>query len=162
MKNFTMLIFILFIMTSCGVMQVTTKPGVTLSKNASITIVQAEDQTGTVGELNHLLFAKGFNVIAYSTVKKAMKYKEANNGDNLINNTTDAELYSVQELNSIYALELDYTYYYDMLYWAYTNFSARIIDLNTGEVVLSAYFRGDRAAHSVLSELANKISDQVK
>ena len=162
MKRFVVLSLIVLFITSCGTMQVTTKPDVVLSKSASITIAQQEDQTGTVGELNHLLFSKGFNVIAYSTAKKAMTYKEKNTGDDMVNNETNAELHSFREINSIYALELNYTYYYDMLYWAYRNFSARVVDLETGEIVMSAYFRGDRSVRSVLNEFVNKLDEQVR
>lgn len=161
-RNILFLLLIIAIFNACGSLQVTVKPDANFSKNATLTIAKSEDETGTVGELNHLLFSKGFNIIAYSTAKKAIKYKDEIKGENSTNNEFEAEIYSIQELNSIYALELNYSYYYDMLYWAYNSFSARVIDLNTGEIIMSAYFRGDRSVHSVLSEFVERLSQQVK
>jgi|GEM_PF-5732807 len=162
MKKIITFLFLTVVMSSCGVVQVTTNPNTTINRNSAVTIAQEEDMSGTVGELNHLLFFKGFKVISYSTAKKAVKYKDQNKGDDWVNNETEAEIYSVTELNSIYALEMNYTYYYDVLYWAYRNFSARLVDLETGEIVMSAYFRGDRSVRSVLNELVNKMDEQVR
>jgi hypothetical protein len=165
MKN-TKSIFVIIVMTvcliSCGTLNVKVKPGTKFSRNTTVTIAVDEDQSGTVGELNHLLFENGFNVVAYSTAKKAVKYKDEIKGSDPINNKFEAEIYSIKELNSIYALELDYTYYYDMFYYAYRSFSARVIDLNTGEIVMSANFRGDKSVGSVLEDFVNQLSQQVK
>jgi len=158
----TLLILPILLLTSCGTMSVFVKPGTTFSKNSSITIVAKDDLSGSVGELTHLLFSKGFNVISYSTAKTAVKYKDKIQGSDIVNNEFNAEVYSIQELNSIYALEINYTYYYDVFYYAYRSFSARVTDLNTGEIIMSANFRGDKSVRAVLSDLVNKMSLQIK
>jgi len=48
-----------------------------------------------------------------------------------------------------------------VFYWAYRNFSAKITDLNTGEIILTAQFSGDRSVDSVLNELMKKIDKQL-
>jgi len=163
-KASTILVIILTILffTSCGTVKLSVKPGANFSRNATLTIAEEDDLTGTVGELNHLLFEKGFNVIAYSTAKKAIKYKDEIKGSDPVNNEFEAELYSIKELNSIYALELNYIYYYDVFYYAYRSFSARVIDLNTGEIIMSANFRGDKSVRAVLKDFVNQLSQQIK
>lgn len=115
------------------------------------------DVTGTYGELNYLLSSKGFNVVSYSTAKNAIRYKNQIQGTNIVNKSIDAEVYSIKELNSIYALEIDYTYYYDFTIM-YRNFSAKVTDLNTSEIVMSANFRGNRSVQSVLKEFVNQLA----
>lgn len=160
----TILVIILttLFFTSCGTVKVSVKPGAKFSRNATLTIAQEDDISGTVGELNHLLFEQGFNVIAYSTAKKAIKYKDEIKGSDPINNEFEAEIYSIKELNSIYALELNYTYYYDMFYYAYRSFSARVINLYTGEIIMSANFRGDKSIRAVLKDFVNQLTQQIK
>lgn len=160
-RNILVIILITLIFTSCGTVKLSVKPGVKFSRNATLTIAKEDDRTGTVGELNHLLFEKGFNIISYSTAKKAVKYKDEIKGSDPVNNEFEAEIYSVKELNSIYALELNYTYYYDMFYYAYRSFSARVIDLNTGEIIMSANFRGDKSVRAVLKDFVEKLSQQI-
>lgn len=152
----------LTIMSSCGSVKLSVKPGTTFSRNATLTIAAQDDKSGTVGELNHLLFEKGFNVISYSTAKTAVKYKDKIEGSAPVNNEFEAEVYRIKELNSIYALELDYTYYYDAFYYAYRSFSARVVDLNSGEIVMSANFRGDRSVRSVLKDFTTQLAAQIK
>lgn len=127
-------------------------------QNATLTLVGTDsDVTGTYGELNYLLSSKGFNVVSYSTAKNAIRYKNQIQGTNIVNKSIDAEVYSIKELNSIYALEIDYTYYYDFTIM-YRNFSAKVTDLNTSEIVMSANFRGNRSVQSVLKEFVNQLA----
>ena len=97
-----------------------------------------------------------------SNAKNAIKYRDSLKGTDIINNEYIAETYFVKEINSVYALELSYSYYFDMFYWSYTKFSAKVTDLNNGEIVLTAQFSGDRSVTSVLNELMDKINAQVK
>jgi hypothetical protein len=108
------------------------------------------------------LFEKGFNIISYSSAKKAIKYKDQIKGSDRENNEFEAEIYSIKELNSIYSLELNYTYYYDTFYYAFRTFSARVVDLNSGEIIMSANFRGDKSTKAVLRDFVNQLSLQVK
>ena len=163
MKN-KLIVFALIntlLLTSCGTLSVYVKPGTNFSRNTTITVLGGEDKTGTKGQIEHLLLTKGFNIVSESTAKNAVKYKDSLKGTDTINNEYIAETYSIREINSVYALELNYTYYWDAFYYAYTRFSAKATDLNTGEIVLTASFSGDRPVNSVLNELLSKIDAQV-
>lgn len=153
-----LLLFATITITSCSSLKMAVRPGVSFSKNSSITIVAQEDVAGTVGELTHLLLQKGFNVISYSTAKKAIKYKSKDKG-----NEFEAERYKVQDLNSIYALELDCNLGMgEFTDYVYDSFSARVTNLNTGEIVASASFRGHKSVDKVLKEFANKLAKNIE
>jgi len=155
-------LLILSLLSSCGAVKLSVKPGASFSRDATLTIVQDEDITGTVGELTHLLFEKGFNIISYSTAKNAVKYKEEIKGSDPVNKEFEAEIYNIKELNSIYALELSYAYNGEGNAYAYKSFSARVVDLNSGEIVMSANFRGNRMVRSVLKDFTNQLADQIE
>jgi len=93
---------------------------------------------------------------------KLIHYKANKIGNDNYNNEYNSELYNVNQINSIYTLELNYSYYWDILFYSYTSFSARIIDLETSEILMSANFRGDKSIKSVLSEFTNKMSRQIR
>ena len=151
-------------MSSCGTVKLSVKPGATFSRNATLTIPTPEDhdETGTYGELNHLLLEKGFNVIPYSTAMAVVKYKDKIEGSDPVNDEFEGETERIKELNAVYVLELNYAYYYDVFYYSYTNFSARVFDLKSGEIVLTANFRGDRSVRSVLKDFTTKLAAQIK
>jgi len=156
------LIFFLLLLSSCGTLNVHIKPGTTFTKSTTITVIGVEDNTGTKGQIEHLLLVEGFHIVSELTAKTAIKYKDKLKGSDDINTELSAEVYSIKELNSIYALEFHYTYYWEMFYWSYRRFSAKVTDLNTGEIVLTAHFSGDRSVNSVLNELVTRIDSQVK
>jgi len=156
------LFLLIFLITSCGSVNVFVKPGTTFTKQTTITIVGGDDGSNTKGQLEFLLLSKGFNIVSESTAKTAIRYKDKLKGNDRYNNEFNAEVYSIKELNSIYAMETNYTYYYDVFYYAYRNFTARIMDLNTGEIVLTVNFSGDRSISSVLDDLANQLAALVK
>lgn len=160
-KNLFYSLLILSFFSSCGAVKLSVKPGASFSRDATLTIAHEEDNSGTVGELSHLLFEKGFNLISYSTAKNAVKYKNEIKGTDPVNNAFEAEIYSIKELNSIYALELSYSFLDETASY-YKSFSARVIDLNSGEIVMSANFRGKRTVRSVLKNFAKQLADQIE
>lgn len=155
-------ILLLLALSSCGAVRLSVKDNAKFTKNTTVTVAANDDQSGSVGELNQLLFEYGFNVVSYSTAKKAIQYKDEIKGSDPNNSRFEAEIYSVRELNSVYAIELDYTYYYDVFYYSYRSFSARVIDLNTGQIVASANFRGDRSVSGVLEDFAEQLAARIK
>ena len=162
-KKVSLMFFVfLLLLTSCGALNVYVKSGTTFTRRTTITVIGEEHASGTKGQIEHLLLVKGFNIVSESTAKTAIKYKEKITLSDQNNSELSAEVYSIKELNSIYALEIHYSSYYDAFYWGYDTFSAKITDLNTGEVVLTANFSGKRSVNSVLNELADKIDLQVK
>lgn len=156
------LFVVIFLLAGCETFMFSAKPGTRFTRQSSITVVGEDDDSGTVGELNYLLLQKGFNVISYSTAKHATKYNDRVSGSNSINSMSDAEIYAVKELNSMYALELTYTYELNTLLGAfYNSFSARVVDLETGEVIVTASSRGD-TVRSVLRNFVNQLSQHVE
>jgi len=107
---------------------------------------------------------RGFNIVSESNAKNAIKYRDSLKGTDIINNEYIAETYFVKEINSVYALELSYSHYYNRtwFYWSYTRFSAKVTNLSNGEIVLTALLSGDESVSSVLNELGDKINAQVK
>lgn len=149
-------------LAGCGTLSVYVKPGTNFNRNTTMTVIGGEDESGTKGQIEHLLLTRGFNIVSESTAKNAIKYKDSLKGTDIINNEYIAETYLIKEINSVYALELNYSYYWDVFYWAYRRFSAKVTDLNNGEIVLTAQFSGDRSVNSVIKELVNKIDAQIK
>ena len=92
--------------------------------------------------------------MSYSAAKKSLNIDDVSN--------TRTELTNTVAFNSIYVLDLDYTYYYDVFYFAYRNFSATITDMRTGEIIMTANFRGDKGCRAVLNELINKMNKVIR
>lgn len=161
MKNMIRLTFIasiLLVFTSCGTMNVFVNPDSTYSKKNPITINQSsDDASGTIGELQFLLQSNGYKLMSYGAAKKALNLDTESNSESF-----HGEITNTVSFKSVYVIDLNYTYYYDMLYYAYRSFSATITDLKTGEIVMTANFRGDRSCRSVLNELVSKMNTVIK
>lgn len=157
------IILLMFLINSCGSVDLFVKPGTSFNKQTTITVLGSDyDGSNTKGQLEFLLLSRGFNIVSESAAKTAIRYKDKLQGSDRFNNEFSAEVYSIKSLNSIYAMQTNYTSYYDMFFYAYRNFTAKIIDLNTGEIVLTVNFSGDRAVSSVLESLANQLSALIK
>lgn len=55
-------------------------------------------------------------------------------------------------------LRFSYNGYWDVFYWALTRFNASVVDIETGDVVVSVQFDGDRRASGVLREFVSQIA----
>ena len=95
--------------------------------------------------------------MSYGTAKKAL-----NLDSQYGSSSTHNEMTFTKEFNSIYLMDVDYTYYYDLIYYAYTNFTATITDLRTGEIIMTANFRGDKSCRAVLRELVENLNKVIK
>ena len=161
MNNLIRLIFILsifLIFSSCGTMNVFVNTDSTYSKKNPITINQSsDDPSGTLGELQFLLQSNGYKLMSYGVAKKALNLDTESK-----NESFHGEITNTVSFNSVYVVDLNYTYYYDMLYYAYRSFSATITDLKTGEIVMTANFRGDKSCRAVLKELVAKMNSVIK
>ncbi|MGC4039402.1 MAG: hypothetical protein QM710_01015 [Flavobacterium sp.] len=165
MKNsFFLLSFVCIIMSSCGSIKLNAEPGQHFTKETTFTFAEnntgAVDKTETVKELKYLLAQKGFNVVSIKNASKATLFPDE------ILQTKDKsqilEIYSIKDQKSIYAIETDYDYYYDVFYYSYTRFSAKIIDLNTNKTVMTAYFKGDQSVKKILKDFSELLSKQIK
>jgi hypothetical protein len=153
-----MFVSISYLLSSCGSMRVYVNQDTTYSRKNPITINQSsDDESGTLGELQFLLQSNGYKLMSYGAAKKAFNLdsqSESGSYHGEITNTTT--------FNSVYVMDINYSYYYDVFYWAYTSFSATITDLKTGEIIMTANFRGDKSVRAVLSELVQKMNAVIK
>lgn len=159
-KIFTLLsiLSISLLLSSCGSMRVYVNHDSTYSRKNPITINQAsDDSSGTLGELQFLLQSNGYKIMSYGAAKKALNLDSQSQ-----EGSYHGEITSTVTFNSVYVMDLNYSYYYDVFYWAYTTFSATISDLQTGEIIMTANFRGDKSVRAVLNELVQKMNEVIK
>jgi len=183
-KNKLTFITCLLLITGCGKVNVVMKQHTTFTKNSTITIVvENDDKVGVQGKLEHLLLERGFEVLSEAvTLEKVKLQSESENGLAVKSKEVSGEsaaaiigksrseksLSRVTEVKSSYILRFRYNAYeahmmYSMIiYWAFTTFNATVVNLDSGEVVASVNFSGDRSVDSVLEEFANKLASMAK
>lgn len=153
-----LLLFPVSMLLSCGSMNVYVNQESTYSKKNPITINKAtDDNSGTLGELQFQLQSNGYKLMSYGAAKKALNLDSKSEKDSTHNELTNSITF-----NSIYVLDLNYVYYYDSFFFAYRSFSATISDLKTGEIVMTANFRGDKACRAVIRDLVTKMNEVIK
>ena len=159
MKTKLLLLFsTLLFLSSCGSMRVFVNEEHTYSRKNPITInLSTDDETGTLGELQFLLKSNGYKLMSYGSAKKAL-----NLDSQYQNSSTHNEITYSKEFNSIYLMDIDYSYYYDVFYYAYRSFTATITDLRSGEIIMTANFRGDKGCRAVLKEFVDKLNKIIK
>lgn len=146
-------------------LNVVVKPGTSFSTVDTITIMNKldpEDAAGIEGILTNLMMDEGFHVISGSTARTVYKYVQGSPDREDAGNEMNAELYRVVELNSVYVLEFSGKVYLDFLrlprHYDFTNFSATITDITTGEIVVSANFTGNSPVEEVCREFVNRMA----
>lgn len=161
MKNklkYVVAVLLASILTSCGSMRVYINHDSTYSRKNPITIINpSSDATGTQGELQYLLQSNGYKLISPMVATKSLNYDSQSEYDSYHGEVTKTTTYK-----TVYVLEYDYSYYYDLSWYSYTTFSATITDLRTGEIIMTANFRGDKSVRSVLNSLVNKMNQVIK
>lgn len=139
-------------------MKVYTSPNSNYTRSTPITInISNDDESGTLGELQFLLQSNGYKLMSLAAAKKSL-----NLDSNYDIRNFHSEITNTTTFKSMYVLDVHFTYYYDVFYYAYTNFSATITDLSTGEIILTANFRGDKSVRAVLKELVQKMNSVIK
>ena len=128
----------------------------TYSRKNPITIVSPQDNSGTMGELQFLLQSNGYKLMSYSAAKKAINLDTEYGDDN-----THQEITNTTSFNSAYVLELNYNYEWELRY-VYTTFSATITDLRSGEIIMTANFRGEKSCRSVLEDMVSQMNKVIK
>lgn len=152
-----------FLLTSCGSLKLKTGADFHFAKNTTFAISNEGDETdktGAVKELKYLLAQSGFNMVTLSNAAKAVNYPN----EILLtkNNSQIIEIYSIKDLKSVYIIEIYSDYYYDVFYYSYTSFYAKIIDINANKIVMTAHFKGDRKIKAVISDFAKILTNQLK
>lgn len=160
MRKMTFILYMLpfWLVVSCGSMRVYVNEDSTYSRKNPITInIPSDDNSGTLGELQFQLQSNGYKLMSYGAAKKALNLDSKSEKD-----STHGEITNSITFNSIYVLDVNYTYYYDSFFFAYRSFSATISDLKTGEIVMTANFRGDKACRAVIRDLVTKMNEVIK
>jgi len=144
--------------SSCGTMKVHVNQEATYSRKNPITInLPSDDKCGTLGELQFLLQSNGYKLMSYGAAKKALNLDSESGSDSY-----HGEVASTITFKSAYVMDINNLCYFDGLAWAYNSFSANITDIVTGEIIMTANFRGDRYVGSVLNELVQKMNNVIK
>lgn len=145
------------LMSSCGTMQVYVNQDSTYSRKNPITITNSSDVTGTLGELQFQLQSNGYKLMSLSAAKKALNY-DSQQGEN----NYHSEITNTTTFNSVYVLEMHYSYFWDSFYYAIINFSATITDLSSGEIIMTANFKGQKGVNGVVSDLVREMNKVIK
>ncbi|MDR3286598.1 MAG: hypothetical protein LBT27_04070 [Prevotellaceae bacterium] len=162
-KNIFVLILsstIFFVLSSCGTMKVHVNKDNTYSRTNPITINRySDDETGSLGELQFLLQSNGYRLMSYHAAKQALNFDSQRQSG-----TYHGEITNTTTVKSVYVLDFTYSYYYEMYlsYYKYSSFSASITDLRTGEIIMTATFRGKKGCRAVLKEFVNKMNTVIK
>ena len=145
------------------------KPGVAIPTGASITVIDkliGPDVTGAGGLITSRLMMHGFQVISGAAAREAVRTSEQISYPDSTVTEVRSEVYGVMELSSQYVLEFGGRYYLDWVrlprHYDFTSFTASLIDLDTGEVVASASFVGNRPVEEVCTEFVDRLVDMIK
>ena len=148
------------LLVGCGTVKVVSEPGGHFAKGMGITVIgPSDDSLGIAGELEHLL-SRGFKVVsetAASSVEYEEQLEEVVEGNSSRTVTRQREAGVARQFPSRLVLRFTYRGYWDLFYWAFTRFSATVVDAESGDVVASAQFSGDRRVGDVLGEFVSQL-----
>ncbi len=143
--------------SGCGTVSVTSSPDQKISRNARITVVTpASDPQNIAGELEHLLLSQGLAVTSEAVGRSQIEFSESEDVTSSTR-TSSGAVGSVTRLPTELILRFSYNAYFDVFYWSFTRFNGTIVDLETGAVIASVSFTGDRSVASVLEDFAQQI-----
>lgn len=145
------------------------KPGISIPADASITMVSkliGPDVTGAGGLITNRLMTHGFNVLSPSTSREAVIYNEQVSQQDEGRTEVRSEVYNMKEIHSGYVLEFEGRYYLDWIrlprHYDFTSFTASLIDLGTGEILLSANFVGNKPVEEVCIEFVDMMVERIR
>ncbi|KXS52718.1 MAG: hypothetical protein AWU57_2903 [Marinobacter sp. T13-3] len=156
------LLCLVLVISGCGTVSVASSPDQKISRNAKITVVTpASDPQNIAGELEHLLLSQGFAVTSEAVGRSQIEFNES---EEVTSNTrtSSGAVGSVTRLPTDLIMRFSYNAYFDVFYWSFTRFNGTIIDLETGAVIASVSFTGDRSVASVLEDFAQQIGRMVQ
>jgi len=151
----------LIMLYACGSTRVYVKPDTKFNKKMSITITDTdEDIAGLRGELRYSLSSNGYNLISEAVAKEVTSLSlKGNLEENSIN--IDSRLYESIELKSVYSLNTKYRYIISPYSTRISNLQAELVDVFTGEVVMSISFKGNRSANGLAEKVVEEINKKV-
>lgn len=130
-------LILIFTITSCGTINVTTKPNTKFSSNSNFTVKinQYSDPIGLQSKLENLLLSRGFKVVS------------------------DWQVGQLKDVNSLYKLRITYKEDSIWFFHIFSNFSASVLDINEGDIVLALDFQGERFSSGVLEYFVDELSN---
>ena len=159
-----LLVFAIFVSGCAGVASVTEHQKVSFNANDTVTVIcKNYDLLQLQGEIEHLLLARGYDVVSEEVaVRKAKSDINMNYGNNKVQGRIES--YNTTELGSVYALTFSYSSRFDGIFSErkIIKLYGSLIDLRTGRVVKS--LKIDRSALSWKgnSELLEDLVDQMQ
>jgi hypothetical protein len=152
------------LLISCGSVRVYVKPNTEFSRQMSLTLTGSDnDKAGLIGELQFALTSNGFNVVSESVARNGINLSQEGQLDS-DSFDLNSNLYKSLELKSVYALNSRYNLGINPLTYSITisSFQAELVDLYTGEVVISLSFRGNRTPQAVAKRVVEELNKQMK
>ncbi|SFA91185.1 hypothetical protein SAMN05660845_0937 [Flavobacterium swingsii] len=159
MKNKSKILLLFLILMnniSCGIRN-HIHGGESFQKNTSFAIMNDEDKIGTTTKLSTFLKEKGFNVVPIKNATDAIKNRTPLKGSNV--NKDIENIFSIADINSVYGIELFYESYGDIFTSSYKYFGYKIINLNTGQEVMTGYNQDQ--INNTMKQVLKKLSEEI-
>jgi hypothetical protein len=164
--RFHLLIFAVFVSGCSSVVSVTEHQKANFNTNDAVTVIcKTNDLLHLQGELEHLLLARGYDVVSEEVaVRKAKSNINMDYNNNRVQG--GIESYNTTELGSVYALTFSYSYRFDgsILHDSYkiTQLYGSLIDLRTGKIAKSLKINRSIWSLKGNSEFLEKLLDQMQ
>jgi len=152
-------IFLVVLTLGCaGPLNFSVRPDTSFKRHSTITITSGGyDPLGVQGQMEHLLVSRGFEVISEAVAHDKLKYKDKITSDTRGQSEAEA---SLERLRFSYGYRADFPHGN-----VFTDFTASIVDLETGKVEVTADFSqgqfGSKSVSSVLREFADKLRGSI-
>ncbi len=162
--RFHLLVFAIFVSGCSSVVSVTEHQKASFNINDTVTVIcKTGDPLVLSGELEHLLLARGYDVVSQEVaVRKAKSDIDMNYNNSRAQG--GIESYNATELGSIYALTFSYSYVWDGIFRdpKITKLYGSLIDLRTGKVVKSLKINRSRWSLKGNSAFLEKLVNQMQ
>ena len=115
-----------------------------------------------------MLSSRGFNVVTETLARIKVNMQNRYKNKALSESKAGTSSERLKELSSVYCLRFSYKFHYLTVYqyYIFTNFTAKVVDLDTGKVVASADFSqsgfGTKSISSVLGAFVNKLTNSIR
>ena len=162
--RFHLLVFAIFVSGCSGVVSVTEHQKANFNINDTVTVIcKTNDWLSLQGELEHLLLARGYDVVSQEVaVRKAKSDIDMNYNNNKAQG--GVESYNTMELRSVYSLTFSYSSTLGGIFSdpKITKLYGSLIDLRTGKVVKSLKIHRSRWSLKGNSALLEDLVDQMQ
>lgn len=149
---------LIFILNSCGSMKIKAEKDFYFNKTTTLALKDDDKPTEAIKEFKYLLAQGGFNIVSVSNAAKAINFP--NEILQTKNNTQIVEIYSIKDLKSVYVIQIAEDYFHNPNYFGI--FNARVMDVKTNTVVITARLDGGVSAKKALKKFADELIKRIK